>query len=161
MAYNGEVVPKGSGSLKKLAIIASIFASIAIVGRQGLDCVARFYPPQQQSTPTQQQPYFMTADYDPNTKTISIQPPEEAGLVKSIANTLGYSGNMLENLADKESTDPTNTQYPTQQNTKSPIIMLLHPFGLPDAKYKDSIDDKVAPQPASPITKKTGTTYSI
>ena len=163
MAYHAEAITtkRDYSALKRLGIIVSILMGVSIAGKNTLDCVARFYPPAQVIAP-QEKSYFMTAQYDPETGTVEIQPPQEVGVVKSVANILGYGGNMLDDINNVPLTE-TTPQNPTTKttidyNVQNPTLRwLMNPF----SSTSDSIDNKVDEKTTPSQIGTTGPVYNI
>jgi hypothetical protein len=159
MAYHTQTATKRDyKALRRLGIVVSILMGLSVAGKNAMDCVARFYPPAQIVAP-QEKSYFMTAEYDPQTGTVEIKPPEEVGVIKSIANTLGYSGNMLTDLSEPQ---PGQGYSTTGYNGNQPgFIIFRNPFATDnqtDTK-RDSIDDKIDQTKIVPV-KTTGAVYN-
>jgi hypothetical protein len=158
MTYHAQTTTrKKLSALKKLGIAAGILMSLTVAGKNGIDCYERVFPRAQQNAP-EGKSYFVTAEYDPQTGTVEIKPPEEVGVIKSIANTLGYSGNMLNGMGDPQ---PGQGYTTTGYNGSPEFIIFRNPFAKENKTESttDSIDDKVDQTKITPV-KTTGQSYN-
>ena len=163
MAYHADATtPKRDyGALRKLGIIVGMLMGISVAGKNTLDCVAKLYPPAQIITP-QEKSYFLSAEYNPQTGTVNIKPPEEIELVKSVANIVGYSGNMLDDINNPPLTE-TSTQDPTTRTTidysvQNPTLKwLMNAFSSISDSIDNKVEEKAIPQQIGTI----GPNYNI